>query len=97
MVLFPFSEFRELSTFPCSACSMVGVVSPDLVRLREPDCSVFLLVASAALGADGVGCTVPGENPGKTFSMPTAKAFADVAFRLGGAVEEPAATPQLMS
>lgn len=74
-----------------------GLLLSALVRMHKHDCSGFLLVAPAALGADWVGCTDPGETLAKTLSMPTAMASADVASLLGGAVEELVATPQLMS
>lgn len=93
----PFSEFCEMPAFPAARAAWFGAARPDLVRLCEPDCSGFLLVAPAALGADGVSCTDPGENLAKTLSMPAATASVDVASLLGGAIEEPVATPQLIS
>ena len=70
---------------------------PRFARLCEPVCYGFPLVASAALGADGVGCTDPDENLAKTLSMLAATAYVGVASLLGGAVEEPVATPRLIS
>ena len=74
-----------------------GLRLSALVRMHKYDCSGFLLVAPATLGADWVGCTDPGETLAKTLSMPAAMASTDVASLLGGAVEELVATPQLMS
>ena len=74
-----------------------GVILPDFLRLCELDCSGILLVAPVELGAGGVGCIDLGENLIEMLSMSAETCFVDVDSLLGGAIEEPAVTPQLMS
>ena len=97
VVLFPSASSARCLHFLAACAARFGNARPDLVWLCEPDCSGLLLVASAALGANGVGCIDPDENLAKTLSMPAAMASTDVASLLGGAVEEPVATPRLIS